>query len=68
MSAQSRGLSRPSQHRVSYGSAVLSNATPALQVVKESVSGVPVPGLEGAVGGALKIMQMIQVCPTGFYS
>lgn len=34
---------------------------PALRVAKESVTGLGVPGLEAALGGTLKIFEMVQV-------
>lgn len=43
------------------GRSVLNNVLPVLSLAKESVTGLGVPGLEAAVGGTLKIFQMLEV-------
>lgn len=43
------------------GSLTLNKVIPALTLVKDSVVGLGVPGLEAAVGGTLRVFQMVQV-------
>lgn len=50
------------QSKVLFWDETLDNLIPALVVAKAVVTGLGVPGLEAAVSGFLKVLQMVQVC------
>jgi len=43
------------------GSAVLDSLIPVLSLAKESVTGLGVPGLEAALSGTVKLLNMVDV-------
>lgn len=56
----SPGPSRPSDPPNLLGSTV-DYVAPVLRMVKDGVTGLPVPGLEAAVGGAAAVLETTQV-------